>query len=226
MISVVIPTMNEEEGIKKTLENLKKSLRKHSYDYEVVVVDGGSKDKTREIAEEKGAYVVLEERKGYGRAYKTGFHIADGEIIATMDGDDSYPAENTHKLIKQLKKEKLDFITTNRFGRIKEGAMSPKHKLGNTILNITQRTLFKNDIKDSQSGMWVFRKKILNKLDLKNDGMPFSEEIKIEAFSNPDIRAKEVPIEYRERVGEVEISSWEDGLKNFFYLFKKKIENI
>ncbi len=221
MISVVIPTLNEEKGIEKTLDRLKKSLQE--LDYEIIVVDGGSTDDTREIAKQKGAWVVLEERKGYGRAYKTGFEKARGEIIITMDGDDSYPAEKTKELLKQFKEQELDFMTTNRFGDLQKGAMTAKHHIGNTILNITQRLLFQNNIKDSQSGMWVFRKEILEKIDLRSDGMPFSEEIKIEAFKEPSIRAKEVPITYRERKGEVEISSWRDGVKNFFYLIKKRI---
>jgi hypothetical protein len=68
--------------------------------------------------------------------------------------------------------------------------------------------------------MWVFRKAAYAKLDVQNDGMPFSEEIKIEAFRK--LRAKEVPITYRKRVGEVKLSSWKDGWRNFKFLWKKR----
>jgi hypothetical protein len=71
--------------------------------------------------------------------------------------------------------------------------------------------------------MWVFKKACLEKLKLKNDGMPFSEEIKIEALRK--VRSKEVPIHYRERVGEVKLSSWKDGRKNITYLFKKRFSS-
>ncbi|OKY77903.1 MAG: Glycosyl transferase family 2 [Candidatus Methanohalarchaeum thermophilum] len=219
-ISVVIPTLNEEKGIKKTLNKLKPI--KKEYDAEFLVIDGGSSDRTREIAREKGAKVIVEERKGYGRAYKTGFSKSKGDIIVTMDGDDSYPAENTLDLIEYFQENGIDFLTTNRFGEIKEGAMTPKHKLGNAILTKVMKLLFNINIKDSQSGMWIFKKSLLKELDLKSNGMPFSEEIKIEAFNNTEIKSIEKPIRYREREGQAKINSWKDGLENLIYLFKKR----
>jgi hypothetical protein len=164
--------------------------------------------------------VIYERRKGYGRAYKSGFKHASGDIIVTLDGDMTYPAEKIPELVRLLVKDKLDFISCDRISRLNAVAMSRKHRFGNWILTFTTNLLFGLKLRDSQSGMWVFRKKILEKLNLTSDGMPFSEEIKIESWRK-GFNCREVPIEYRIRKGQVKLSSWRDGTKNLKFLFKK-----
>jgi glycosyltransferase involved in cell wall biosynthesis len=184
------------------------------------VIDTNSKDRTREIAVERGAVLVDEPRRGYGRAYKTGFERASGEFLATLDADMTYPASEIPSLLDMLESRDLDFITTNRFASIQKGAMGTKHRFGNWVLSATTRLLFRVKVKDSQSGMWVFRKSILKDLALESDGMALSEEIKIEAFKKS--RAAEVPITYRLRLGDVKLNSWNDGFGNLKYLFRKR----
>jgi glycosyltransferase involved in cell wall biosynthesis len=219
--------MNEEAGIGLTLDSIKRDFFKgKNWDLEIIIVDGDSKDKTREIAEKKGAKVILEKRKGYGRAYKTGMKQITGDIIVTGDADATYPFDKIHEYIQQLIDENLDFITTDRFAKLHHGSMSVKHYFGNFILASTLRILFLINLRDSQSGMWIFRKEILDKIQpLKdfNDGMPFSEEIKIEMFTNKQIRSKEIPSLLRAREGDVKIESFSDGWKNLKFLFKKRI---
>ncbi len=223
----MIPTINEEKGIGKTLDMINKGFfKKNKWELEILIIDGDSKDKTREIAEKKGAKVIVEKRKGYGRAYKTGLPLATGDVIVTGDGDATYPFERIHLYIQQLVDEDLDFITTDRFAGLRRGSMSIKHFFGNLILNLTLRVLFFVKIRDSQSGMWVFRKSALDKvqpLEDFDDGMPFSEEIKIEMFTSKDIKAKEIPSALYSREGEVKIQSFSDGWKNFKFLFKKRV---
>ena len=222
-LSIVIPAMNEEEGIGETLDTIPvKELEAMGYPTEIVVVDGESVDRTREIAREKGARVVIEPRRGYGRAYKTGFEVAQGEIIITGDADTTYPFDKIPEYLRYFEREQLDFVTGNRFGKLEPGAMSAKHKFGNWVLSSTGRVLFLATIKDSQSGMWIFKRSILPKLKLTSDGMPLSEEIKIEAFTKPELKSREIPIEYRVRVGDVKLSSWKDGWRNMSFLFKKR----
>ncbi|MDY6985793.1 MAG: glycosyltransferase family 2 protein [Candidatus Thermoplasmatota archaeon] len=217
-ISIIIPALNEEKAIGGALSTVpKKELEAMGYEVEVLVVDGGSKDRTREIAESLGARVIVEPRKGYGRAYKTGFEKCKGDIIVTGDADGTYPFEKVPEMLGLLE----DFITTDRFASMEEGAMSRMHYIGNFILNLALRLLYKIDIRDSQSGMWIFRKSILKDLNLKADGMELSEEIKVEAFRR--CRAKEVPIHYRKRIGEKKLRSFRDGMNNLLYLFKKKL---
>jgi glycosyltransferase involved in cell wall biosynthesis len=218
MVSVVIPTMNEEESVGLVIGEVKEAFG--DAPVEIIVVDTNSVDRTREIATSLGAIVIDEPRRGYGRAYKTGFDSAKGEIISTLDADMTYPAAIIPKLADELIEGDLDFITTNRFAQMEKGAMSAKHRLGNWVLSTTTRLLFRVRVKDSQSGMWVFRRSVLPILELESDGMALSEEIKIEAFRKA--RAVEVPISYRVRVGEVKLSSWKDGLGNLRFLFRKR----
>ena len=80
-------------------------------------------------------------------------------------------------------------------------------------------------LKDSQSGMWVFKREILNKINVTSDGMPLSEEIKIECFKNPEIKAKEIPVEYRIRIGDIKLDTWGDGIGNWKFLWKKRFRS-
>ncbi len=190
-------------------------------------MDGDSKDKTREIAKKKKAKIIIEKRRGYGRAYKTGLSQASGDIIVTGDGDATYPFDKIHTYIKQLIDEELDFITTDRFAALKHNSMSLKHYFGNFVLNLFLNVLFLLNIKDSQSGMWIFKKEALNliqPIEDFNDGMAFSEEIKIEMFSHKKIKSKEIPSALYAREGQVKLQSFTDGWKNLKFLFKKRVK--
>ncbi|MBU1940797.1 MAG: glycosyltransferase family 2 protein, partial [Candidatus Thermoplasmatota archaeon] len=131
-----------------------------------------------------------------------------------------------HDYIQLLLDENLDFLTTNRFINLRTGSMSVKHRFGNLMLATALRILFFLRIRDSQSGMWIFRKTALNHIQpLKefNNGMPFSEEIKIEMFSAKHVRSREIPSTLYVREGEVKLESFRDGWKNLKFLFKKRI---
>ena len=217
MITVIIPTLNEEEAIGQVIESIP-----GRQNMEILIVDGLSTDRTVEIARGKGARVVMEKRKGYGRAYKTGFAEATGDIIATLDGDLTYPAE----LAQQLEEQGVDFISCDRLSLLEKRAMTGKHRFGNWVLKVATNVLFGMKIKDSQTGMWVFKKEMLDKITLTSDGMPLSEEIKIEMFKHPDIRAIEIPVEYRIRVGEIKLNTWQDGKRNLGFLFRKRFGKL
>ena len=222
-IGFVIPTLNEEEAIEPTLDTIPADeLEAHGYTVEVLIVDGDSDDRTPEIARKWGARVVTEPRSGYGRAYKTGFAETDADVIVTGDADGTYPFELATDLVQRLEQDDLDFITTNRLAHLEDGAMTPKHRFGNWVLSTSCRVLFGTSFEDSQSGMWVFRRSVLDRIEITDDGMPMSEEIKIEAFQHPDVGAIEVDIPYRERIGEVKLESWNDGLRNLTFLFEKR----
>ena len=215
-ISVVVPCYNEQAGIALTLEDMPDIVD------EVVVVDNNCTDRTSEVARGLGARVVCETTQGYGAAYKQGFRAATGDVIVTMDGDGTYPRNFIPVILDVMVDEDIDFFTCDRTGYKSRGAGTSLRVFGNWVLGAVQWLLFGHRISDSQSGMWVFRRSILPLLDLTSDGMALSEEIKIEAFSHPQITARELPIYYRARVGESKLDVWRDGFANLGFLFVKR----
>ena len=215
-ISVVIPCYNEEEGVRTTIGMLPDCVD------EIVVVDNNCTDRTVEVATELGARVVAESRKGYGAAYKAGLPAVTGDVTITMDGDATYPAEQIPELVDFLEDEKLDFISASRFPLQNPEAMNTSNKIGNWILTVGMAILYGKAVKDSQSGMWIYRSKIYPKLNLTSDGMPLSEEIKIEAIRNKEIKFSEYHVNYHPRVGEVKLDKWRDGFANLWFLVQKR----
>lgn len=226
-VSVIIPTLNEQVGIEKTLKSIQLSAIKEmtGYDVELIVIDGQSTDLTREIASRLGARVIIERRKGYGRACKTGFEAATGEILITIDADNTYPTDCIPGYLHELQRGGLDFITINRFPLMEAGAMSLTRRIGNKILTFTLKLLYSVDIKDSQSGMWIMKGEFISQIRLFSDEMSLSEEIKIIAFKF--FRAKELVGRYSARSGSAKLKAFKDGFKNLKFLFdyRKRLQD-
>jgi dolichol-phosphate hexosyltransferase len=237
--SLVIPTLNEAPSIAHVIRLFRTAAAEanatvfegNPIEWEVLVVDGASEDGTAAIAETQDARVIIERRPGYGRAYKTGFAAARGDVFATADGDGTYPVETVPMLVKKLWDEHLDFLTGNRFAYLDRKAMTTEHRFGNYALNLFVGLAFHRYLRpvpgrrlaDSQSGFWIFRREVLNRVHLTQDGMAFSEELKIEAILR-GVRFAEVPIRYGERWGPPKLSSWRDGLGNLLFLIEKRFD--
>jgi dolichol-phosphate hexosyltransferase len=237
-VSLVVPTLNEERSIGGVLRTFRAAadeanrtlFRDAPVDWELLVVDGASTDRTRAIAEAEGARVVLERRRGYGRAYKTGFREATGELIATSDGDGTYPVETIPAAVRRVLDEGLDFLSGDRMSHVTRRSMTTEHRIGNAVLNLFLRIAYHRylvslpggTLVDSQSGFWVFRRSVLDHVHLTSDGMAFSEELKVEAIVR-GLRFVEVPIAYGERATPPKLESGPDGFKNLWFLFTKRL---
>jgi glycosyltransferase involved in cell wall biosynthesis len=215
-ITVIIPCLNEEQGIRRVLEAMPDFVD------EVIVVDNNSTDRTHQVATALGAKVIHERLRGYGRSYKRGFANATGDVIVTLDGDHSYPVDAISYLLEAFLHLNVDFLNASRFPVRDRNAMSFKHKIGNLILSIAMSLLYLRWVRDSQSGMWVFRRSILADMELESDGMAFSEEIKIEALKSSRITFGEISILYTSRLGEIKLNPWRDGVQNLWFLVKKR----
>ncbi len=215
-ITVIIPCLNEEQGIEGVLRAMPDFVD------EVIVVDNGSTDRTSDVATALGAKVIREDVRGYGRSYKRGFSGATGDLIITLDGDHSYPVDALSYLIEAFLHLDVDFLNASRFPVRDPKGMSFRNKVGNLILSLAMSILYLRWVRDSQSGMWVFRRSILKEMKLESDSMSFSEEIKIEALRSPNVRFGEITIMYSSRLGESKLNPWKDGIHNLLFLVKKR----
>lgn len=221
-VSIVIPALNEEEGIGPVLKAIPvKKLKAMHYDVEVLVIDNGSTDRTPHIARRHGATVIIQPIRGYGNAYKAGFANASGDIIATGDADLTYPFDVLPRILRRMEKESLDFVTTDRLSTLQPGVMTRFHQFGNWVLTTMTHVLFGWPFRDSQSGMWIFRRQIWPQLDVRSSGMPFSQELKLEAHAK-GFRCVEIPIDYQARAGREKLML-SDAPGNVLHLLKKRL---
>jgi glycosyltransferase involved in cell wall biosynthesis len=224
LVSVIVPALNEADCIGTLVSSIPvEEFRARGFETEILIVDNGSVDGTAELAREAGARVVCEPRRGYGLAYLLGFKEAKGDIICTLDADGTYPASALPEMLDRLLGEELDFISADRFSFMVNGVMPRTRRLGNAILTLASRALFQLPFGDSQSGMWVFRTELLNKMQLRAEGMALSEEIKIEAAWRAKAHCAESPIHYGYRNGASKLRMWRDGIGNLLYLLRKRL---
>jgi glycosyltransferase involved in cell wall biosynthesis len=222
-VSSVIPCHNEERGVLRVLERMPACVD------EVVVVDNASTDGTAEVARERGARVVEERTLGYGHAYKAGLRSATGDVVATMDGDATYPPEVVPVLVDYLVDLQLDFISARRVPvdwRASPGFAA--RYAGTKIYTVAVALLYGRLVWDSQSGMWVFRREILDRILPESGGMAFSQEIKLRTIFARGLTFKEIPIpfDYGRRLGASKLSLWGDGFRNLLSLFSLRFRGL
>jgi glycosyltransferase involved in cell wall biosynthesis len=207
-----MPTLNEVNSITEVLTNIKKVM--DSYNYQILVVDGHSKDGTDKIAKEMGAVVIYQQGKGYGDALKTGFIYAkkrlNAKIIVMLDADSTYDPKHIPELISPIMINKADMVIGNRFADMKKGAMPLVNMFGNRVLSLVAKLALGLNVFDTQSGMRAFKSELLDSLNLMAVGMPLAMEMLAEALS-ADARIHEIPISYKPRVGETKLHPIKDG---------------
>ena len=217
-ISLIIPCYNEEAAIGKLVKSVPSSVG------EILVIDNNSSDRSAEVARSAGAKVVHESKQGYGAAIRRGFKEATGDILIVLDADGQYPIEKINEAVAYLKQNNLDFVSCNRFPLEDKTSLPLVRRFGNHLFTVFTNILFGISLKDSQSGMWVFKKEILDKIDLESYDMPLSQEIKIRALKNASIKFGEFHIPYAERVGESKLVPLKHGFKNLFFLLRLRIQ--
>ncbi|MCX8170006.1 MAG: glycosyltransferase family 2 protein [Candidatus Methanomethyliaceae archaeon] len=218
-VSVIIPTLNEEETIGICIEKVKQVFKKYGIRGEIIVSDNSS-DNTPNIARSLGAIVITPDKKGYGYAYKYAFKHARGRYIVIGDGDDTYDFLEIPKLLEPLIRNEADLVIGSRFkGKIEKGAMPLHHKyIGNPLLTRFLNIFFKAGVSDAHSGFRAIKKDVLDKLELKTEGMEFASEMIIEACKK-DLRIKEVPINYYRRKNKfTKLRSFQDGWRHLKFM--------
>nr|WP_232048896.1 glycosyltransferase family 2 protein [Sulfuracidifex tepidarius] len=206
-VTVVLCTLNEEDAIGKVIDD----LFSHGYS-NILVVDGYSKDRTREIAESKGVKVVMQINSGKGGAVITAINKVDTNFIAFMDADGTYSASDLDRLLYHAP----DYVEV--IGKRCKRGIRTLHRFGNWVINKLFAMAFSEDVGDVLSGMYILKTEIAKKLDLRSNG--FEIEVEIASQMARFGKIAYVPISYGERIGKTKLSSFRDGLKIVLYLFK------
>jgi glycosyltransferase involved in cell wall biosynthesis len=221
LVSVVMPCLNEAEGVGTCVEKALAALAALGVEGEVVVVDNGSTDGSPEVAAAAGARVVNERRRGYGAAYLRGFAEARGEYLVMGDADNTYDFADVGRFLQPLLAGRCDFVMGSRFaGTILPGAMSWSHRwIGNPVLSGMLRLLFKTRVSDSHCGMRGLTRAAAERMHLRTTGMEFASEMVVNALRE-ELRIEEVPITYHPREGESKLSGLRDAWRHVrFMLF-------
>lgn len=217
-VSVVLPTMNEEEGITECIDAIREGLRSLGLRGEVIISDS-STDRTAEIAREMGAIVVEPDKKGYGYAYRHAFEYVRGSYVAIGDADTTYDFTELPKLLTPVLEDRADLVLGSRFaGEIKPGAMPRLHRyVGNPLLTRFLNVFYATEVTDAHSGFRVISRDALRELDVTADGMEFASEMIMKA-AVAGLRIKEVPITYHERRGNATLDSFRDGWRHLKFM--------
>lgn len=218
LISIIIPCMNEEKTIGRCILKAISVLKEENIDGEIIVADS-STDKSRAIAKNLGAKVIIPEKKGYGNAYIEGIKHAQGQFFILSDADNTYDLFEIPKFLKPLMEDDADFVIGNRLnGEIKKGAMPWLHRyIGNPILTKILNRLFKTNISDAHCGIRSITRTAYERLNLQGEGMEFASEMIIEAAVKK-LKIVEVPISYYPRQVPSKLHSWGDGWRHLRFM--------
>jgi len=220
-ISVCLPCRNEGNHLKDVLARIPDSVD------EIIVISNKSKDDTVKVAKKLGVKVLEDNRSiggiGYGFAHMTGIEKATGDIIVGMDGDATYPIEDLKKIIDFLIKNKLDFVSCNRYPAQPGTKIPLLLKIGVWTLNGEVTLLYGKRIRDILSGMWVFKKDVRDKLNLTMGEWNLSPQIKINAARHPEITFREYSIAQHQRMGGSHQSYFKTGFAHLRWIFLNRL---
>jgi len=210
-VSIILPALNEAETIGRVIKEIpRQRLEEEGYRVEVVVVDNGSTDQTARIAEEKGARVIAEPRKGKGRAVRTAFEQVKADFVFMLDSDYTYPATYIPDML-QLLNQGYSVVTGSRLkGRREKGSISRLNIIGNHLLTLMANLLYRVRISDLCTGYWGFRGEVIPRLNLSATGFNLEAELFARVAKN-GYRIGEVPITYRRRSSRSKLSSIKAG---------------
>lgn len=223
-VSIVIPAYNEEKTIGYVIEKTTKVMDSLGLPYEIIVVDDGSIDRTRENASNYKVKVLFNERNmGKGYALRRGFRSARGNIIITMDADGSHDPKEIPLLIKPAL-EGADMVAGSRFLGGQKGYTSKLHILGNKIINMIIMVMTRKMITDSQTGLRAIRREALKKISLDSNGFEIETEITVKMLKN-GFRLQEIPIDCKKREqGRSRIRTLHDSIKIFKTIVKSVVK--
>jgi glycosyltransferase involved in cell wall biosynthesis len=214
LISVVIPVFNEELTIGNVIERLTLVMQKLGFNYEIIVVDDCSADKSLEFSRGPPVKVFsLKMHMGKGYALRAGFAKAKGEIITTIDSDGSHRPEELPRLLTPILQNKSDLVIGSRYLGLTPVAAKKLNAAGVRLFNFLVKILTGTAVSDSQSGYRVMTSSVLKSMRLKSGGYEIESEMLVKTARH-GFRVLEVPISFEQRTyGTSRLDPMVDGFK-------------
>ncbi len=198
---VFIAALNEEEGVGATISELSENLNVSR----ILVIDGHSYDRTVEIAKDHGAEIFFQDGRGKGDALAKAVECMDFDVeyVVITDADFTYPAERVPEMIEILENyPQVGMVCGNRFcNQVRGSAFQGRFTFGNKLLSFAHSLLNGIDLQDPLTGLRVIRADILRNWNIKSKGFDIEVELNHQV-GKQGFETVEIPIEYRERLGE------------------------
>ncbi|MCJ7559677.1 glycosyltransferase family 2 protein [Candidatus Bathyarchaeota archaeon] len=220
MVSVVIPTLNEAGNILEALITIEKEL---AYPKEIIVVDGDSTDGTKEIVKDTNCRLIIEPRRGYGNALRTGMKHAKGDVVVMVDGDGTYEVKHINLLLDKMIKNDAELcIATRMYDPNK--AMGFMNFVANKIITFCFDLLYRQFLSDTQSGFRAISHSAIEKVELGEEDMAFATEMLVK-FAKKGFKMVEVPSVYKRRkYGKTKLRKIKSGVEIFTTMFRGFME--
>jgi glycosyltransferase involved in cell wall biosynthesis len=217
LVSVVIPTLNEAGTIKAAIDTIDKYVM---YPKEIIIVDSNSTDGTIEIVKDTNrCRLIIEPRRGYGIALRTGIKNAKGNIIIMVDADGTYEFKHIDLLINRMLEKDADMALATRMYDPNK-AMGFLNFLGNKVITLTYDFFYSQFLSDSQSGFRAISHEAIDKVKLKETDMAFATEMLIQ-FAREGFNMVEIPTTYKPRTyGKTKLKPFRSGIEIFTTIFK------
>ena len=214
-VSVVLPCLDEEKSVGLCVREAAEGLAVGELVGEVIVVDNGSTDASKQIAAAAGGRVVEETRPGYGSALLTGFDASMGEIVVMADADCTYDLHRIPDLVAPIAEGRADLVLGSRLDSATRSTMPFLHRfIGTPLLTfLTARACGRRVVADSQSGFRAFRRDSLDAMKLSSPGMELASEMLINS-ARAGLRIVEIQTGYRPRIGQSKLATWSDGWRH------------
>lgn len=221
-VCVILPALDEELTVGKVIDEIpRQALERDGYRVDILVVDGNSSDRTRQIAQQKGARIIVEPRRGKGRAVRSIIDSIEADFVFMLDADYTYPATYIPEMLDVLRRGSPVVIGSRLRGKREKGAMRRLNIIGNIILTRVANLLYRTSISDLCTGYWGMRAEVIPDLNLLADGFQLEAEL-FAQLSRKGYSIAEVPTYYRCREGKAKLSGLKDGIKIFWMLIKRR----
>ena len=193
-IAILIPCYNEELTVGQVVRDFRKQLP----DADIYVFDNNSSDRTVEVARDAGARIAFEPRQGKGYVVQAMFREVDADIYVIVDGDDTYPAAEVHKLIAPIVAGEADMAVGSRLTSRSESEIRTLNRLGNRFFLNTINFIFKVKLSDILSGYRAFSRKFVKNIPIFGGGFETETELTIKALAH-GYRIVELPVDLKAR---------------------------